>query len=76
MVYPPWESLASASPRPNFPMEDKLHNLHVDVVDPIHCSMLSVYGTSSIHKRGMLPGTFTLLGALSPNYANVQFRSF
>ena len=35
MVYPPWESLASASPWPNFPAEDKSHNLHVDVVDPI-----------------------------------------
>ena len=34
-VYPPWESLASASPRPNFPAEDKSHNLCVDVVDPI-----------------------------------------
>ena len=31
-VYPPWESLASASPRPNFPTKDKLR---VDVVDPI-----------------------------------------
>ena len=30
MVYPPWESLASASPRPNFPKS------HIDVVDPIH----------------------------------------
>ena len=36
MVYPPWESLASASPRPNFPAEDKSHNLRIDVVDPIH----------------------------------------
>ena len=36
MVYPPWESLASALPRPNFPTEDKSHNLRVDVVDPIH----------------------------------------
>ena len=34
-VYPPWESLASASPRPNFPAEDKSHNLSIDVVDPI-----------------------------------------
>ena len=37
-VYPPWESLASASPRPNFPSEDKLHNLRVDVVDPMNSS--------------------------------------
>ena len=36
MVYPPWESLASAPPRPNFPAKDKSHNLHVGVVDPIH----------------------------------------
>ena len=37
MVYPPWESLASASPQPNlnFLAEDKSHNLRVDVVDPI-----------------------------------------
>ena len=27
--------LASASPQPNFPAEDKSHNLRVDVVDPI-----------------------------------------
>ena len=39
MVYPPWESLASASPWPNFPAEDKSHNLCVDVVDPIHGSV-------------------------------------
>ena len=37
--YPPWESLASASPRPNFPVEDKPHNLRVDVVDPILLSL-------------------------------------
>ena len=27
MIYPLWESLAEAEPRPNFSMEDKLHNL-------------------------------------------------
>ena len=26
---------ASAPPRPNFPVEDKSHNLRVDIVDPI-----------------------------------------
>ena len=36
MVYPPSESLASAPPQPNTPMEDKSHNLRVDIVDPIH----------------------------------------
>ena len=35
MVYPPWESLALVSPRPNFPAEDKPHNLRVNVLDPI-----------------------------------------
>ena len=35
-VYPPWESLALALPRPNFPTEDKSHNLRANVVDPIH----------------------------------------
>ena len=28
------ESLAEVKPRLNFPKEDKLHNLRVDVVDP------------------------------------------
>ena len=38
-VYPPWESLASASPRPNFPAEDKSQNFRFDVVDPILLSI-------------------------------------
>ena len=38
MVYPPWESFASALPQPNFPAEYKSHNLCVDVVDPIRTS--------------------------------------
>ena len=44
MVYPPWESLASASPRPNFPAGDESHNLCVDVVDPIldPCATMAV----------------------------------
>ena len=33
-MYPPWESLAEAKPRLNFPKEDKPHNLRVNVVDP------------------------------------------
>ena len=33
-IYPLWESLAEAKPRLNFPKEDKLYNLRVDVVDP------------------------------------------
>ena len=44
--YPPWERLASASPRPNFPAEDKSHNLRVDVVDPIHLSPGPLLSTS------------------------------
>ena len=35
MFFPPRESLASASHWPNFPAEDKSHNLRVDVVDPM-----------------------------------------
>ena len=34
MIYPPWESLAEAKLRLNFPKEDKPRNLQVDVVDP------------------------------------------
>ena len=33
-IYPPQESLAEVEPRLNFPKEDKLHNLRIEVVDP------------------------------------------
>ena len=32
-IYPPRESLAEAEPRPNFPAEDKSHNLRANLVD-------------------------------------------
>ena len=48
MVYPPWESLASASPQPNFPAEYKSHNLHVNVVDPVLLLHLVGYGGTCV----------------------------
>ena len=40
-VHPPWESLASAPPQPNVPVEDESHNLRIDIVDPIHSPIKS-----------------------------------
>ena len=47
-VNPPRESLASAPPRPNYPAEDKSHNLRVDVVDPI-LTLLTQEITQQLH---------------------------
>ena len=41
-IYPPWESLAEAEPRPNFPMEDKVHNLRANVVDPASTTVMQL----------------------------------
>ena len=63
MVYPPWESLASVLPRPNFPAEDKSHNLHINIVDPIHHR--PIYGWEQIYcgEKYSFRGTITLRGS-------------
>ena len=59
-------SLASTSPRPNFPAEDKSHNLLVDVVDPIHrlSSKLDVQGCTWEREGGYLSSLESLLTPL------------
>ena len=45
--------LSSASPRPNFPTEDKLHNLRVNVVDPIRPRYTTTYFIMTAELRGV-----------------------
>ena len=41
MIHPPWESLAEAEPRLNFPMEDISHNLQVSIVDLVSTTVIT-----------------------------------